>query len=77
MGFLFSLSRLKIEIWPYNTRVTNKENTIMSERHEGETLQEYHDRLKQSKRTTKARLRGLLVHDSRNQGMHVAPKVAR
>ena len=46
----------------------------MSARHEGETLQEYHDRLKQSKSLTKSRLRGLTVHDSRNQGTFVNPK---
>ena len=46
----------------------------MSARHEGETMQEYHDRLKQSKSSTKARLRGLVVHDSRNQGTFVNPK---
>ena len=49
----------------------------MSARHEDETLQEYHDRLKQSKSLTKARLRGLPVHDSRNQGTLVKPKVAK
>ena len=49
----------------------------MSARHEGETLQEYHDRLKQSKSLTKSRLRGLLVHDSRNQGTLVKPKAAK
>ena len=49
----------------------------MSARHENETLQEYHDRLKQSKSSTKARLRGLTVHDSRNQGTLVKPKVAK
>ena len=49
----------------------------MSARHEGETLQEYHDRLKQSKSLTKARLRGLTVHDSRNQGTLVKPKAVK
>lgn len=46
----------------------------MSERHENETLEEYHARLKQSKTLTKARLRGLVVHDSRNHGTLVKPK---
>lgn len=49
----------------------------MSARHEGETLQEYHDRLKQSKSLTKSRLRGLVVHDSRNQGTLVKPKAVK
>ena len=49
----------------------------MSARHEGETLQEYHDRLKQSKSLTKSRLRGLTVHDSRNMGAFVKPKAAK
>lgn len=33
----------------------------MSARHESETLQEYHDRLKHAKALTKARLRGMLT----------------
>ena len=47
----------------------------MSARHENETLQEYHERLKISKRLTKPRLRGLTVHDSRNLGTFVKPTV--
>lgn len=46
----------------------------MSERHEDETLEEYRARLKQSKALTKARLRGLLAHDSRNHGTLVKHK---
>lgn len=49
----------------------------MSARHENETLEEYHARLKQSKTHTKARLRGLLVHDSRNHGTLVKPKAGK
>ena len=49
----------------------------MSARHENETQQEYHDRLKQSKSLTKARLRGLTVHDSMANGTWVKPKVAK
>lgn len=49
----------------------------MSARHENETLEEYHARLKQSKALTKARLRGLLAHDSRNHGTLVKPKAGK
>ena len=49
----------------------------MSARHENETLQEYHARLKQAKALAKARLRGLVVHDSRNQGTMVKPKAVK
>lgn len=48
----------------------------MSARHEKETLQEYHERLKLAKKATKARLRGLLVHDSLRDGTYAKPKGA-
>ena len=49
----------------------------MSARHENETLQEYHERLKISKRLTKGRLCGLTVHDSRKLGTFVKPKAVK
>ena len=54
--------------------------TAISVNHLSKCYQVYdkpHDRLKQSKSSTKARLRGLTVHDSRNQGTLVKPKVAK